>query len=217
MRTWYSLIVIIAISVSSALASWSGMFQDQIISYDDNLLGWYTRMAVDSEGTIHVVWNEKVDELEKVLKKDVELQIVNAKVKKRGSESLEIHFDTATYVEILAPTEELLEIADLKEGLNHVNVEGEIVTKPMRRDVKTSNGELVKLTVFELKDETGRIWVSAWRIHAEPTSNLKVGDKVIIKKAYLRKGFGNKLELSTRHATSIIFPKQMAKESEEQL
>jgi len=41
-----------------ALAFWSGSVQDQIISFDDNLLGWYPRMAVDSHGKIHVVWNE---------------------------------------------------------------------------------------------------------------------------------------------------------------
>lgn len=49
----------ILIGALCAMGFWSGTVQDQIISYDDNLLGWYTRMAVDSEGKIHVVWNEK--------------------------------------------------------------------------------------------------------------------------------------------------------------
>ncbi len=49
----------ILVGVLCAMGFWSGTVQDQIISYDDNLLGWYTRIAVDSNGKIHVVWNEK--------------------------------------------------------------------------------------------------------------------------------------------------------------
>ncbi len=60
MRTLLSCFVIILITAAAALAFWSGTATDQYISYDDNLLGWYTRMAVTSDGTIHVVWNEKV-------------------------------------------------------------------------------------------------------------------------------------------------------------
>jgi hypothetical protein len=36
----------------------------------------------------------------------------------------------------------------LKEGLNHVNVKGEVTTKPILRDVKISESETVKLAVF---------------------------------------------------------------------
>ncbi|MDI6905612.1 MAG: OB-fold nucleic acid binding domain-containing protein [Candidatus Bathyarchaeia archaeon] len=156
-----------------------------------------------------VVWNEKVDELEKTLKKGVKLQMVNTKVKKAISKGLEIHVNAGTYVEALAPAEEFLKIADLKEDLNHVNVEGEVVTKPILRNVKTSKGEVVNLAVFELKDDTGRIWVSTWRRHADKIISLKVGDKVIIKNAYVKKGFGNQSEISTRNTTLItIFQRE---------
>ncbi|MGC9095532.1 MAG: OB-fold nucleic acid binding domain-containing protein, partial [Candidatus Bathyarchaeia archaeon] len=84
-----------------------------------------------------------------------------------------------------------------------VNVEGTVATKPMLRNVKTSGGEIVKLAVFELKDETGKIWVSAWRKNAETVSNLKVGEKITIKNAYVKKGFGDQLEISTRSTTLI--------------
>jgi len=161
-------------------------------------------LLADETGEISVVvWNEKVDGIEIVLKKGVKLQVVNAKVKKAISEGLEVHVNAETYVEKLAPAKELLKIADLKEGLNHVNVEGEVATKPMLRDVKTSKGELVKLAIFEVKDETGRMWVSAWQRHADPVKRLKVGDRVIIKNAYVRKGFGDRPEISTRNTTMI--------------
>ncbi|MDI6805115.1 MAG: OB-fold nucleic acid binding domain-containing protein [Candidatus Bathyarchaeia archaeon] len=153
-----------------------------------------------------VVWNEKVDELEKRLRKGVKLQIVNAKAKKAAIEGLEIHVDTGTYVEVLASTPEFFKIADLKEGLNHVNVKGEVATKPIIRNVKTSERETVKLAVFELKDETGKIWVSSWRKNAETAGNLKVGDKITIKNAFVKKGFGDQLEISTRSTTSIQKP-----------
>ena len=162
-------------------------------------------VLTDETGKISVVvWNEKVDALKKVLKKDVKLQVVNAKVKKAISEGFEIHVNAETYVEELAPAKELLKITDLKEGLNHVNVEGKVATKPMFRDVKTSKGELVRLAIFELKDQTGRMWVSAWRRHVDSVKILKVGDKVIIKNAYVKKGFGDQPEISTRNTTSIV-------------
>jgi len=164
----------------------------------------------DETGEIPVVvWNEKVDELEETLRKGVKLQLVNAKVKKTISKGLEIHVNSQTYVEAITQTEGFSKIADLKEGLKHVNVKGTIVSKPMLRNVKTFKGELVKLAVFEMKDETDRIWVSAWRRHADPVSNLRVGDKVIIKNAYVKKGFGNQPEISTKSTTLItILPQQ---------
>ena len=87
--------------------------------------------------------------------------------------------------------------------MKHVNVKGAVVTIQMLRNVKTSKAELVKLAVFEVKDETGKIWVSAWRKHADTASNLKVGDKVTITNAYVKKGFGEQLEISTRSKTII--------------
>ncbi|RLI41654.1 hypothetical protein DRO59_06375 [Candidatus Bathyarchaeota archaeon] len=161
-------------------------------------------LLTDETGEITVVvWNDMVDRLKNVLRKGAKLRIINAKVKKGLTNNLEIHASSGTYVESMTTEEELSRIVDLKEGLKHVNVKGEIATKPMFRNVKTSRGENVKLTVFELKDETGRIWVSAWRKHAETASNMKVGDKVIIKDAYVKKGFGNQLEVSTRSNTLL--------------
>jgi replication factor A1 len=181
------------------------LFSASTFKRQDSTSGKVMRFILaDETGEIPVVvWNEKANELENVIKKDVKLQVVNAKVKKATNEGLEIHVDAGTYMETLAASEELLKIADLKEGLNHVNVEGEVVTKPMLRNVKTSKGELVDLAVFELKDETGRIWVSVWRRHADFVTYFKVGDKVIIKNAYVKNGFGNQPEISTRSITSI--------------
>jgi len=179
----------------------SSVFQRQDSSFGKVMR--FTLFDATGEASI-VVWNEKVDELEGKLKRGVELQIVNAKVKKTIGKNFEIHMDAETFVEVLESKEKFLKIAELREGLTVVNVEGEIVTKPLLREVKTSREEYVKLAVFELKDETGSIWVSAWRKHADYVKNLKIGDRIFVKNAFVRKGFGERLEISTRIVTSII-------------
>jgi len=182
------------------------LFSSSTFQRRDSSSGKVMRFVLaDETGEIPVVvWNEKANELEKVIRKGVKLQVVNAKVKKAMSKGLEIHVDAETYVETLAPEEEFLKIADLREGLNHVNVEGEVATKPILRDVKTSRGELVALATFELKDETGKIWVSAWRMHANSAKDLRIGDNVMVKNGYVRSGFGDQLEVSTKTTTSIV-------------
>ncbi|MGC8939413.1 MAG: OB-fold nucleic acid binding domain-containing protein [Candidatus Bathyarchaeia archaeon] len=161
-------------------------------------------LLADETGEIPVVvWNEKVDELESKLKEGIKLQLVNAKAKRAMAEGLEIHVDTETYVET-APLVEFFKIAELKEGLNHINIEGEVVTKPLIREIETSKGEKVKIATFEIKDETGNIWVTAWRQHANKTAKLKQGDKITIKDAYVKRGFADQLEISTKNTTTII-------------
>jgi len=189
----------------SVIGTVKELFSASTFKRRDSSSGKVMRFILSDEtGEIPVVvWNEKVEELERTLRRGVGLQIVNAKVKKAVGEGLEVHVDAGTYVEKLASPEGFFKVADLKEGLNRVSVEGEVVTKPMFRDVRASKGELVKIAVFELKDETGRTWVSAWRKHADSVRDLKVGDKIVIKNAYVKKGFGDQLEISTRDATSI--------------
>jgi replication factor A1 len=158
----------------------------------------------DSTGEVAVVvWNEKAEELEQYLKKNVDLQLVNAKVKATSSGGFEVHVDASTYVDVSAEAAQLTKIASLNADLNSVNVEGDVSATPVSREVTTSKGETVKLAVFELKDDTGTVRVSVWRKHAEAVNNLKVGDRLRLTNAYVKKGFGDKIELSTRNATSI--------------
>jgi replication factor A1 len=157
----------------------------------------------DGSGEVAVVvWNEKVDEVGELVKVGGGLQVVNGKVKKAAGGGLEVHVDSATFVGV-QDFSEFSPLASLKEGSGQVNVVGEVATRPTVREVKTSKQEVLKLATFELKDETGRIWVSAWRNHADSVKDLNVGDRVVIKNVYVKKGFGDQLELSTRNATSI--------------
>jgi replication factor A1 len=171
----------------------------------DSSSGKVMRFVVsDGSGEVSVVvWNEKVDEVDAVLKVGVGVQVVNGRVKKAAGGGLEVHVDGSTYVGFEAFSE-FLPLANLKENLDRVSVVGEVATAPMVRDVKTSKQEVLKLATFELKDETGRMWVSAWRNHADSVKDLKVGDRIVMKNVYVKRGFGEQLELSTRSATSII-------------
>ena len=130
------------------------------------------------------------------------LRVVNAKVKKASGEGLEVHVGGATYVGVDVFSE-FSSLSSLREGLDRVSVVGEVATVPIVREVTTSKREVLKLATFELKDETGRMWVSAWRDHVDSVKDLKVGERIVVKDAYVKKGFGDQLELSTRNATSI--------------
>ena len=168
----------------------------------DSSDGTVMRFALaDDSGEVTVVaWNEKAQELEKTLKVNACLQLVNAKVKETQNGGLEVHVDSNTYVNVQAAALQLTKIANLTENQS-VNVEGVVSTGPESKEVTTSKGETVKLTVFELKDDSGVVRVSAWRQHAEALNGLKIGDKLLLENAYVKKGFGDKMELTTRTAT----------------
>jgi replication factor A1 len=150
-----------------------------------------------------VVWNEKADEMEKVLKVGDKLQVVNGKVKKALGDSIEVNVDGSSYIGPFAEFDETFQIADLKEDSGLVSVEGKVVTQPVLRNVNTRRNEQVKLATFELEDKSGKISVSAWRHHADTAGKLTVGDIVLVKNAYVKKGFVDNLELSTRSDTVI--------------
>jgi replication factor A1 len=156
---------------------------------------------VDDSGKVAVVvWNEKATELENVLKANAYLLLVNAKVKDNQNGSVEVHVDSNTFVRVQASAVQLTKIASLT-GNQSVNVEGVVSAVLESKEVTTSKGETVKLTVFELKDDSGAVRVSAWRQHAEALNGLKIGDKLLLENAYVKWGFGDKMELSTRTAT----------------
>ncbi|MEM3581337.1 MAG: OB-fold nucleic acid binding domain-containing protein [Candidatus Bathyarchaeia archaeon] len=171
----------------------------------DSTAGKVMRLTlVDETGEVSVViWDDMADEAERLAKEGVKLYIANAKVKKALDESIELHIDSRAYLNTFKEEPEFFKIAELKDGLRGIYVKGEIATKPLIREVKTSRGEAVKLAVFEIKDETGRIWVSAWRKNAEIAANLKVGNKIVIKNANVKRGFGDQLEISTQKTTTL--------------
>jgi replication factor A1 len=168
----------------------------------DTSVGTVTRLTLaDDSGQITVVfWNEKATELESTLKANAKLLLINARVKEGQNGGMEIHVDSNTFMEVQAAALNSTKIACLAEN-QIVDVEGTISVLRENKEVTTSKGETIKLMAFDLKDESGSIRISAWREQAEALRDLKIGDKLSLKNVYVKKGFGGKLELSTRSAT----------------
>ncbi|MDR2700075.1 MAG: hypothetical protein LBC12_04615 [Nitrososphaerota archaeon] len=149
-----------------------------------------------------VVWNGKVDELERYLKPRVCLYLLNGKVKEKESGGFEVHVDSTSFVQTQPVTLHMSKLSDLKEG-DIVNVRGDVSNVDSVREVTTGRGEQVKLFTFELRDETGSVTVSVWRNQAEQISVLKVGDSVTVENGFVKMGYGDKLELTTRSGTQF--------------
>jgi replication factor A1 len=159
-------------------------------------------IADDSAEITVVVWNGKVTELEKQLSPRVCLYLINGKVKEKESGGFEVHVDTSSFVQIQSVMPQMCKLSDLNVG-DIANVEGEVSNVDSVREVTTGKGEQIKLLTFELRDETGSIVVSVWRSQTEQFSSLKIGDRMIIKNGFVKMGYGNRLELTTRSGTQF--------------
>jgi replication factor A1 len=159
-------------------------------------------LADDSAEITIVVWNGKVDALEKQLKPNVCLYLINGKIKEKESGGFEVHVDASSFVQVHPTMRQMIKLADLKEG-NIVNVEGEVSNVDPLREVITGRGEQIKLFTFELKDETDSVRVSVWRNQVEQFDNLKLRDRVTVENGFVKKGYGDKLELTTRSGTQF--------------
>ena len=157
-------------------------------------------LADDSGEVTVVAWNEKAQELEKTLTANACLQLGNAKVKEKQNGGIEVHVDFTSFVNIQTAELKFTKIASIAENLS-ANVEGVVSAVLESKEVTTVKGETVKLLVFELKDESGSVKVSAWRQHAETLNELKIGDKMRLENIFVKKGYGDKMELSTRSST----------------
>ncbi|MDR2707179.1 MAG: hypothetical protein LBB87_00305, partial [Nitrososphaerota archaeon] len=149
-----------------------------------------------------VVWNGKVNMLEGQLEPRAYLYLINGKVKEKESGGFEVHVDSSSFIHVQQVAAQMSKIADLSEG-DIVNVEGDVSSVDSVREITTGKGEQVKLFTFELGDGTGSVMVSVWRSQTEQFSNLKVGDSVTVKNGFVKMGYGNKLELTTRSGTQF--------------
>jgi ssDNA-binding replication factor A large subunit len=181
-------------------------FEPSVFERKGSETGKVMRLVLrDETGEVPVVvWNEKVDEISSSLEKDVGLQIVNGRTKKGLTEGVEVHVDSATYVQVLGVGGFTVNIGDLREGMRSINVQGEVVAKPTVRTVKTAKGETVQVANFELRDKTGQIRVSAWRRLAETAGKMGVGERVVLNKVNVKKGLANQPEVVAGDSSSIV-------------
>ncbi len=171
----------------------------------DQTPGKVLRLKIaDETGEVVVVfWNEKAAEVEGKVRRNATLEIVNARVKPSQNGEPELHVDFATYVDLSTPEKCRVKIGTLMEDLGDVCVEGTVASLPVSREITTKSGETVKVTAFELQDDSGAIRVNAWREHAESAAKLLMGEHVILENVYAKVGYTGKLELSSRTASAI--------------
>jgi len=178
------------------------VFGSKTFTKGDGTEGKFMRFILvdDSAEITVVVWNGKVDVLEGQLRPKVCLYLVNGKVKEKDGGGFEVHVDSASFVQVQSVVLQRVKLSDLKEG-DIVTVEGEVSNVESLREVMTGKGEQIKLFNFELRDETGSVRVSVWRSQTEQFSDLKLGDEITVENGFVKMGYGNKLEISTRSGT----------------
>jgi replication factor A1 len=166
----------------------------------------------DPTGEVSVVfWNEKTNELGEVRQGD-QLRIMNTRVKTQPDGGIELHVENSTQIEkivgqamppLLSSSEATRKITDLREEGGPLTIEATVATLPNVREVTTAQNEMVSVASFDVADDTGKIRVSLWRKHAEIGKELQVGTQVKITNAYVKRGFSNLLELTSRTLTTI--------------
>ena len=169
--------------------------------------GKVARLVIaDQTGKINVVlWDKKADFVRNAkLRKGQRVRISHGYVRESRRGGVELHVGEQGEIEIIE--EKNVKIADLNVGDGPVNLVGEVISqKPLIRKVKTSKGEEVPVASFEIKDETGRIWVSVWRELAEKIEKEELKRGIIIKldNFYVKKGFNDELEVFSRRDSSF--------------
>jgi len=180
--------------------------------------GKFARLLIaDKSGTLKLIlWDDKTDLVEagKVEQGQI-IKVSHGYVREGLDGKLELHAGLRGDVQIFPPDAvdseyppitqfvEKLKVAEIKEEGGPVIVEGTIATTPTIREVVTSRNEKVAVTSFQLKDETGEVGVSAWRKLAEVAKDLTVGTRIKVRNAYVKRGFADRLELTSRMYTSI--------------
>jgi len=188
---------------ASVLGTVQQMYPVSTFERSNGSQGKVTRLQLsDGTGQITAVfWDEKIDELGEIKRGD-SLQILNSRVKKGLNGQLELHVEKSTQIET-SSTAKKVKVADIRSEEGPITVEGVVATAPKTSQVTTARKEKVTVTSFDLEDETGKIRVSVWRKLTEVVKNTRVGTKIRINNAYVKKGFADQLELTSRRYTSI--------------
>lgn len=190
------------------------IFPSQTFTRSDMVEGKVAHILVsDKTGELKIVlWNDKAKIVENgKIEEGQTVRVLHGYTREGRNGKLELHLNERSDLQILSSDEEKVKLIDIKTPDDSIVVEGIIANQPERREV-TVRDEKVAVTSFELSDETGKIRVSLWRQLADAAIDIDVGTKIKIKNAYVKKGFGDQLELTSRSATSVeILSKPEAK------
>jgi len=158
----------------------------------------------DKTGELKVVlWNDKASIVERAkVEEGQTVRVTHGYTREGRNGKIELHLSERGDLQVLSPEEGKVRVVEIKTEGGPLTVEGIIATTPETREVSVRT-EKIAVTSFNLSDETGKIRVSLWRKLADTAKDFNTGTKIRIRNAYVRKGFGDQLELTSRSATSI--------------
>jgi len=158
----------------------------------------------DKTGELKVVlWNDKASIVERAkVEEGQTVRVTHGYTREGRNGKIELHLSERGDLQVLSPEEGKVRVVEIKTEGGPLTVEGIIATTPETREVSVRT-EKIAVTSFNLSDETGKIRVSLWRKLADTAKDFNAGTKIRIRNAYVRKGFGDQLELTSRSATSI--------------
>jgi ssDNA-binding replication factor A large subunit len=171
-----------------------------------------TLLIKDETGYVHLnLWEDKAFSSEDVKSGDVILARGAYTRKRFGKLNLNIgrlgtliqNPEVAGKDKLPLCKEERTKIAEIRDEDGPITVKGVVASAPTMREAVTSKDERIAVVSFDLKDDTGTIGFSAWRTLANVAKDLTVGTGVRIRNAYVRKGFGDQLELTSHMFTCI--------------
>lgn len=106
-------------------------------------------------------------------------------------------------------------IADIKPDGVYC-IDAIILEIPKSEEKQTRDGRTVTLAQMFVEDDTGSIWVKAWRDQAEKISSHSTGEIISITGVRARLGFNGKTELSLTPYSKITIKKTEDNDNEEQ-
>jgi replication factor A1 len=166
---------------------------------------------IDETGSIRLaLWDEKTDGLKKLSRNDVVLvegaytrgglRGVNLNLGKMGNLRVNPMLKEASSLPLYSIAFTTINL--LRVGLN-VSVKGILSTSPDIKTVVTKDGRELEVASVRIRDETGEIRASFWQSLTEKFENVLIGSEIIVRDAYVKPGFRDEIELTSRSFTEV--------------
>jgi len=97
----------------------------------------------------------------------------------------------------------LATIKSLQPGPALWSIKGKVLERGDVREIETKEGRRTRVSNIDLEDDTGKIRVSLWDIHAQRTESLRTGDTVRLVGVKVRENMNGEKEASTVFLTQL--------------
>jgi len=157
----------------------------------DGSQGKVLRLRVrDGTGSITVVlWDRAADACDG-LELGTKIRVLGAKVKETLTGELELHAEREVQVEVLSEKVEIglegaVKISELKPGQSGISMAVKVLRVGGIRPVRTG-----KVATLVVADESGAVRLDLWDDKAEVASQVRPGDVLLLRNAYVRERRG---------------------------